>query len=84
MRQVHMKVLVEKGMTLADWEVFVQHFKETLDSLGPDIPEESKANAMQYILSTKADFSPATDAEIEAYKNAKAVAASAGRCPVMH
>ena len=85
MRKIHLRLLIEEGLSLKDWEAFVSHFETTLDEL-QDIPAESKASALAWLKTTKDDFRPADAAEVEAYKAAKAAGGAhhghqGGSCP---
>ena len=64
LRNIHLRSLIEDGLSLKDWEKFVSHFQATLDQL-EDIPAESKAGALAWLRSTREDFRPAEPAEVE-------------------
>lgn len=70
MGKLHMKSLVEGGLTLSHWEQFVAHFQDTLDLLH-DVPAETKANAMQWIRGTRDAFNPPTQEEVDAFHASK-------------
>ena len=77
LRKIHLRSLIEDGLSLQDWEAFVAHFEATLVEL-EDIPANSKASAVAWLKGTRNDFRPAEPAEIEAFKNAKAATAASG------
>ncbi|GAX76551.1 hypothetical protein CEUSTIGMA_g3997.t1 [Chlamydomonas eustigma] len=67
LRALHMRILVEKGLTLSHWDKFTSHFKATLEEID-SIPSETKTVALEWMQSTRQDFKPAEAAEIAAFK----------------
>eukprot|EP00195_Chlamydomonas_chlamydogama_P017703 CAMPEP_0202890188 /NCGR_PEP_ID=MMETSP1392-20130828/682_1 /ASSEMBLY_ACC=CAM_ASM_000868 /TAXON_ID=225041 /ORGANISM="Chlamydomonas chlamydogama, Strain SAG 11-48b" /LENGTH=222 /DNA_ID=CAMNT_0049573719 /DNA_START=294 /DNA_END=962 /DNA_ORIENTATION=+ len=75
LRAIHMRLLIHGGLAIQHFDVFVQHFEETLEEVG-DIPENSKLEAIAMLKSTAPMFHPATASEVEAYNAAHPVGAA--------
>jgi len=67
LRALHMRLLVEKGLTLSHWDKFTSHLKSTLEEID-SIPAETKTAALEWMQSTRQDFRPAEASEIAAFK----------------
>ena len=78
MRKIHMRILIEKGLSIEDWAAFVAHLQQTMDEL-EDIPTEAKASAVEWLKTTRNDFRPPEPQEIEAWNAMKA--SKGGACP---
>lgn len=57
MRQIHMRLIRDEGLSLRHWELWVKHFHNTLNEL-PEVPEEQKEAALRSIRATKHYFRP--------------------------
>lgn len=80
-RSMHYRPIMELGLGVKHFELWVNHFRETLEEIG-GIPEETKANAMIWMSSTRSAFEPLTPQEIEEYHSR--MANSGGKCPLQH
>eukprot|EP00775_Hariotina_reticulata_P007204 gene7204-7418_t len=58
LRKVHYRLIKDKGLGLEHWEMFLNHFQETLDELGEALPQQTREMAMRSIRTTKHYFVP--------------------------
>ena len=49
LRSIHLRLLIEEGLSLKDWEAFVAHFQTTLEGL-EDIPSEVRLGRVGSLL----------------------------------
>mmetsp|Transcript_44184 Transcript_44184/g.132414 ORF Transcript_44184/g.132414 Transcript_44184/m.132414 type:complete len:138 (+) Transcript_44184:219-632(+) len=80
MRRLHMRPIMERGLGVSHWQVYVNHFKATLDELADELPAEKRASALHWMKSTKDAFKPLTPDEVLDYEAYKA-ASKGGKCP---
>lgn len=56
LREAHMEMIQNKGLTEHHWEKFVKHFEDVMKELGTLIPAEKSASALQNIRATRMYF----------------------------
>ncbi|KAG1662632.1 hypothetical protein FOA52_009617 [Chlamydomonas sp. UWO 241] len=78
MRRVHMRPIMEMGLGVSHWERYVGHFKDTLAALKDELPPDTAATALKWMMSTRDAFLPLKADEVEWYRTHKG---STGSCP---
>uniref|UniRef100_A0A7S0VEA6 Uncharacterized protein n=1 Tax=Polytomella parva TaxID=51329 RepID=A0A7S0VEA6_9CHLO len=81
MRKIHLR-LIHDGLSFEHFDMFAQHFKETLDSV-PGFPEESKVSALSYLTKTRNQFRPLEPGEWPPTGVCPGSGAMGGTCPVV-